>query len=75
MIIGWPVAFLVVGVVGILSALGLFLVVYLKELKREDKILKGYKDEIKGMSLPLVFLDLPPQGRAPQHPATKKTIN
>lgn len=66
----WPTAFcLTFGTLFFLAFL-LFLIVYLKELARENKIIKDYK---QSLTMPLVFVDQPATKKAakPKEPDPK----
>ena len=76
----WVIAFVIVGALLILGAFTLFMVVYLKELAREEKIITSYSESLKNgfVDMPIVYLDKMPIAKAPVNPAIvkdKKTVN
>jgi hypothetical protein len=77
---GWIIAFVIVGALLILCAFTLFMVVYLKELAREEKIITSYSESLKNgfVDMPIVYLDKMPMPKALVNPAVvkdKKTVN
>ena len=76
----WVLAFLIIGLSFIVCAFALFMTVYLKELSREEKIIRSYGDSIKNgfVDVPIVYLDKLPPAKVPLNPAPgkdKKIIN
>jgi len=76
----WVIAFVIVGALFILCAFTLFMVVYLKELAREEKIITSYSESLKNgfVDMPIVYVDKMPIAKVPVNPALakdKKIVN
>ena len=66
----WALAFTIIGVSFVLFAFLLFMIVYLKELRREKTIMKEYLDSYS--KAPLQYVELPLVLVDPQKPTTPK---
>lgn len=72
----WALAFVIVGSLLVVCLFALFMIVYLKELAREEKIIASYGDSLKTM--PIMYVDqfaAPKQPLNPAIPKDKKIIN